>query len=241
VITLSNPADLFSDGFIRINRLRVTADVLGSVKVIGGAGNDLLLVQGITIADFVGGDGDDFLRGGEGGDTLLGGAGNDRIFGRGGGDYLHAGDGAVNYLAGDSGNDRLYGGSGQDTLRGGAGDDILHGGGGNDDLGGGDGHDLLIGGAGPDLLRGNSGNDLLAGADTDDHSTMPDGVDQGMIILLAGWISSRPANHLNPFLVFDNEADLLFGEAGDDDFYTGAGDLTPDFGGGGLGADRRYP
>lgn len=76
----------------------------GSVTVIGGTGDDIVMAN--TGADVVsGGDGKDYLWGGSGNDTLYGGNGDDRILG-------------------GIGDDILDGGTGKDTMTGGAGDDV---------------------------------------------------------------------------------------------------------------------
>ena len=122
-----------------------------SVTVLGGAGNDeVILFDGVashlhcgdgqdtntggTLADVVSGDaGDDTLNGGTGRDTLYGGTGND-------------------LLEGGDQNDRLAGGAGNDTLLGGAARDRMLGGGGDDRITGGTGNDFITGGNGADAF-----------------------------------------------------------------------------------------
>jgi len=116
----------------------------GSVKIIGGSGNDV-------------------LAGNAGNDTIYGGAGNNYLYGGSGNDSLYGGPG-VNRLFGGDGNDALYGGSG--FLDGGAGDDTISAAGGatTTTIYGRDGNDSIIaasstadvtayGGAGNDTIK----------------------------------------------------------------------------------------
>lgn len=108
-----------------------------ALTVLGGAGNDTLIVTGTQAADaitvtLVGGDGDDALVGGAGDEVLVGGRGHDVLIGGEGRDVLIGGDG----------DDILIGGEGRDVLIGGRGNDILVGG----------GRDVLIGGPGSDWI-----------------------------------------------------------------------------------------
>lgn len=121
----------------------IRCDVLGTVRVELGDGDDRLVVNhtapaGLVVrADggagrdelkaidanarntFEGGDGDDVLRSEGGDDTLRGGAGDDQLLGNGGADVLEGGDGA-DRLTGDAcgtpAADVLDGGAGTDTL-----------------------------------------------------------------------------------------------------------------------------
>ena len=142
--------------WINDKKVRATLDglvkdfTLGSVKeikILGGAGNDTIIVNSGSIPAYVdGGAGNDIIRGGAEADIFLGGDGKD-------------------HLAGGGGNDRLEGGAGSDLLFGDAGNDTLLGGDGDDLLFGGDGNDLLIGGNGADALHGGAGNDTLDARD----------------------------------------------------------------------------
>lgn len=128
----------------------VITDRNNSTKIIdGGAGNDIITVDGLAST----------VSGGIGHDTLLGGAADD-------------------LLSGSEGNDGLIGGLGNDVLHGGADDDQLSGGVGHDQLDGGDGNDTLQGDAGNDTLVGGIGDDLLFGGENDDTLVGGDGVDQ---------------------------------------------------------------
>jgi hypothetical protein len=103
-----------------------TSNVMQSMTIDGGAGNDL-------------------LTGGSGNNLLIGGAGHDVLYGAAGNDVLLGGDGNDD-LFGGSGDDVLVGGNGNDYLDGGAGRDLMIGSQDDDCLAGGDGEDILIGG-----------------------------------------------------------------------------------------------
>lgn len=103
-----------------------TSNVMQSMTIDGGSGNDLL----------TGGGGNNLLIGGSGHDVLYGAAGNDVLLGGDGNDDLFGG----------SGDDVLVGGNGDDCLDGGTGRDLMIGSQDNDRLKGGDGEDILIGG-----------------------------------------------------------------------------------------------
>jgi Ca2+-binding RTX toxin-like protein len=107
----------------------------GAVRVDALAGDDLVLLSGLTVdATVDAGDGNDtvsgsnvaaadlVLLGGAGNDVLIGGAGDDRLEGGAGNDVLAGGPGADQLLGGE-GDDRLDGGPGTDSLDGGTGDD----------------------------------------------------------------------------------------------------------------------
>lgn len=87
--------------------------VLGSVRIIGGAGNNM--ASGDTAAQSI------VL--GAGDDTIHGGAGNDTIGSTDGADQLY-GDAGDDVVFGGAGNDLLSGGTGSDRLNGGAGFDV---------------------------------------------------------------------------------------------------------------------
>lgn len=89
--------------------------VVGSVRLVGGAGQNM--VSGDASAQW--------MVLGPGNDILHGGAGNDTI-------------------GSEAGDDQVYGDAGDDTVFGGAGNDILSGGAGSDHLNGGTGFDLAL-------------------------------------------------------------------------------------------------
>ncbi|MBU0747674.1 MAG: hypothetical protein KKB08_17345, partial [Gammaproteobacteria bacterium] len=82
--------------------------VVGAVRVIGGAGQNIAAGDGAA----------QWIVLGEDDDVLHGGGGNDIVGSKGGNDRLY----------GDDGNDTIVGGIGDDHLEGGAGNDILQGG-----------------------------------------------------------------------------------------------------------------
>ena len=82
--------------------------VVGSVRVIGGEGQNAASGDGASQWIVLGAD-DDILHGGAGDDVVGSKGGNDRLYG-------------------DEGNDAIVGGRGNDHLEGGAGNDILQGG-----------------------------------------------------------------------------------------------------------------
>jgi Ca2+-binding RTX toxin-like protein len=156
-------------------------DVLGSqvnalALLDGGDGNDYLYTDrddGVTNADFYGGNGNDLIQGGASkfADYVFGGAGDDIVEqdpnGPGSPDYIEGGMGRDS-LRGEGGNDEIYGGDGDES-----GADItagenstvsdagLFGGDGDDYLDGGRGNDLLVGGLGFDTQVGGTGNDIF--------------------------------------------------------------------------------
>ncbi|MBY0338070.1 MAG: FG-GAP-like repeat-containing protein [Acetobacteraceae bacterium] len=142
-------------------------DTFSSIeRVLGGAGNDNILMgfatTGVTAA---GNGGNDSLAGSAFDDVLSGGSGNDRLIGGNGNDSLDGGDG-VDSLTGGDGNDSLNGGGGDDTVSGEAGDDVMMGGAGNDLLSGGAGVNTLGGGLGDDRFV-LTGNDVVLETDNE--------------------------------------------------------------------------
>jgi Ca2+-binding RTX toxin-like protein len=96
--------------------IRNTIGTVNSIRVTGGAGNNL--INGTEASAFLslsGGNGDDSMGGGSSNDTLTGGNGNDLLLGSGGDDIL----------VGDAGVDTLTGGAGADTFRLALGDSLL--------------------------------------------------------------------------------------------------------------------
>lgn len=101
-------------------------------------------VEMISVAKFLGMEGDD---------TLVASDGDDKI-------------------VGDAGDDVLIAGDGDDLLVGGPGDDILAGGAGDDTMEGNQGDDLIFDEAGADEMNGGNGDDLIFGADILDHAEL---------------------------------------------------------------------
>ncbi|KAL7568409.1 hypothetical protein ACA910_012127 [Epithemia clementina (nom. ined.)] len=147
--------------------LDLTGRETGQDTLIGGAGNDRLVVLGEN----------NVVKGNDGNDVLIGRGGNDVLYGGDGNDSITSGALGGSTLVGGDGNDRLEGGKGgNDTLDGGSGNDILRLAGGRqvaDRLTGGDGDDLfdysaviaylLAGGIGPS--GGDAVTDFVVGSD----------------------------------------------------------------------------
>ena len=97
--------------------------ISGVEEIDGTDGEDIIIVSPTYMSDapdggikLVGGAGDDVLQGGAGNDVLQGGDDDDLLAGLGGDDTLQGGNG----------NDTIYGGLGADTIEGGAGTDTIH-------------------------------------------------------------------------------------------------------------------
>ena len=148
--------------------LQSTYEGVTQIFFDGGAGNDALRLEDVTVSVVAyGGDGDDVLQGGTANDCLDGGSGNDTLTGWAGNDTLSGGSGE-DELAGEDGEDVLYGDAGNDILDGGAGDDTGDGGDGDDLIQGRTEDDTLCGGSGNDQIFGGSGVDTLDGGPDDD-------------------------------------------------------------------------
>lgn len=175
--------------------------------------------------------GNDVVRGFGGDDNIEGGSGNDLL---GGGD-----DDDV--VLGQQGNDTISGGEGDDLLIAGRGDDEVVGSFGDDWVEGNEGDDTLGGDAGADLLIGGRGADEIAGGDDDD--TLVGGIVAGTPLSFEDLKLLRDGTSLAELLDAtddtaltlrdDGDADSLFGGAGDDVLFLGAGDA----GTGGEGID----
>ena len=210
-------------------------------RLAGGAGNDELW----------GRDGDDALEGGAGADRLEGGLGADQLLGGAGMDtvsysgsdkavivYLWEGAGKrghaendviaqVENVLGSVHGDVLGGDDGGNRLDGSGGDDRLSGRGGDDVLEGGAGADRLLGGAGEDTVDYQNSN----GAVTVDlgEGTGEGGYAEGDVITD---IENLFGSDHGDFLVGDDSANYLIGNAGDDvfGFHFGHGDdIIADF------------
>lgn len=170
-----------------------------TITLAGGAGDDILNVDGGGALNIQGNGGDDqikigagaglaatpgspnILRGGSGDDLILGSEASDRIEGDAGDDML-LGRGADDTIYGgslgnasNSGDDRIDGGSGNDTLYGGdEGASVFPGDGSaitrhGDRIFGGTGDDSIHGGAGDDALFGAAGVDTIHAGSGDDY------------------------------------------------------------------------
>lgn len=116
----------------------------GGDKIYGGPGDDIL----------DGGDGDDYIQGNTGADVIYGGAGNDQIFTQG---YLQGYQGQEDTA--DTVN-IVYGGAGDDTISGAQENTFGSGASLHDQLNGGDGNDSIFGNG---VLHGDDGNDYIQG------------------------------------------------------------------------------
>ena len=98
-----------------------------SVRILGGPGDDILSVLGLSVTTRInGGLGADILTGALGNNWLYGGKGIDTLLGNIGVDHLFGGDG-IDSLFGGDGIDFLDGGLGIDILTGGLGADVFRG------------------------------------------------------------------------------------------------------------------
>lgn len=194
---------------------------LGSVSLIGGAGNDTL-IGGSQADSITGNGGNDSIVGNAGADTLFGNAGLDTIDGGAGADALNGGDDA-DTLKGGADNDNIVGGAGNDTIEAGDGNDSMQGNAGNDTIRGGSGDDLIDGGENNDSLYGEDGNDIIYG------QTGDDGISGG-----AG--NDNIIGHAGRDTILGNAGnDTLNGAADDDTIIGGADNDTIT---GGAGADK---
>jgi Ca2+-binding RTX toxin-like protein len=186
---------------------------------------------------FTGTNGPDNIKGGgeadlidllDGDDTALGGGGNDIIQGGEGDDRID----------GEAGNDELFGEQDDDELSGGAGSDVLNGGSGFDRMSGGSGNDTFVLNADADDLDGGDGFDTI-NAQLLGRSLS---LDLGAGRITIGGVTASETGVENA--VGSGTADVLIGDAGDNDLDGGRGDdvLIGEGGNdeltGGRGADR---
>lgn len=244
-ITVQQTGDQLSVNGVRIrvgstNVAQVSAAQVQRITINGLAGDDTVLLNGISIgASINGGDGADIITGGLGNDTITGGLGSDVLDGgRGINTLLESNN--VNFTLSNSllmgnanGTDflsnftlaQLMGGSGNNTLDASAFS-------GSVTLVGGAGKDVLIGGAFADLLQGGTGDDQLFGRGGADRLLGEDGIDQlngeAGDDVLEGGIGNDQLNggDDNDTFVFGGSANL-----GTDTFVVGdnAGTNTLDF------------
>jgi Ca2+-binding RTX toxin-like protein len=224
--------------------LRTSPTTFGTIRLEGGAGNDLLDMEESVIGqdgNLYGGDGEDFVIGSLGTDYLYGGLGDDLLLGSipfsfqpGAGIAFLGGsiDSGIDILDGGQGRDGLYGFNGNDFLYGGEGNDsgsisfVTSGGGGNTagaaGLYGGAGDDFLDGGTGNDRLDGGADNDTLVGGTGND--TLLGGSGNDLIITStliaaglpgAGGVSTANGGDGNDKII-SNGADVVNGGNGID-------------------------
>jgi Ca2+-binding RTX toxin-like protein len=216
--------------------------------MIGGDGDDVLVVGNTATATITGNNGDDIITGGAGSNIVTGDAGNDYIIGGAVSDNIQGGTGSDTILGGSAGSDTLDGGEGSDHITGGAGlngitggagDDIIVGGSGSNTVTGDAGNDNITGGAATDNINGGVGNDtILGGSAGSDTLTGGDGDDTISATAADGSASSGSANITgdagNDIITGGAASDTIDGGAGNDVITGGAGsdDITD-----GTGAD----
>ncbi len=217
---------------------------VGDDKLYGELGDDYLL-GGVGADSIWGGEGKDSIDGGEGNDSLVAEKGDDLIIGGEGDDRIEAG----------AGNDKVYGNEGNNTLYGHDGDDEITAGAGNDVIDGGIGHDNIYGGAGNDNIQGDDrsnnygdyglSNDTIDGGDGDDTIQSDDRYTHGNDSVNGGngndtidsshgidTIHGGDGNDSIRDWANGAEANMVYGDAGDDSIVVAGGELH-----GGLGND----
>jgi Ca2+-binding RTX toxin-like protein len=231
----------------------------GADTILAGSGNDTLVAgSGDDTVDA--GSGNNAIDGGVGSDfvTALGGA--DTILGGGGANTVSAGDGrnlvdmrvsgSDPTAMGDSlvtglDSDTIYGSAGLDTILAGAGANSIDAGAGadtilagvnNDTVLGGSGDDTIDAGAGNNSIDGGVGNDLvtaLGGADTilggGGANTVSAGDGRNLVDMR---VSGSDPLATGDSLVTGQDADTIFGSAGNDSILAGAGANSIDAGAG---------
>jgi len=195
----------------------------------GGAGNDIYLVHGESLAVELAGEGEDTVAAAI--DWILG----DDF------EQLHLLDGAItgtgnglgNTLFGNRSANVLLGAGGDDRLSGYSGGDALFGDAGNDTLSGGDDADTLHGGSGDDSLRGDGGSNHLSGDEGNDQLfagslSLADSLLGGMgdDTLTADGYDSLQGGDDNDTLIALGNKNALFGENGDDHLLGGSLDSS---------------
>ncbi|MEJ6480220.1 choice-of-anchor L domain-containing protein [Nostoc punctiforme UO1] len=235
-------------------------DKIFNVENLQGSIYNDILVAGDEDGHVSGLNGDDILIAGPGDDTLDGGTGNDWV------SYIRATQGVEVHLVEEDGNtdggasgdkllslrnkdddplsinsiENLQGSNFADTLEGDIGSNILRGEGGSDTLKGNDGNDTLIGGVGADFLDGG------ASIDWADYSESPGGVN---VSLLPGAVNTGGHGQGDTFaqavisstvenLLGSDFADILTGDAGNNDINPGLSNFGTDVVDGGSGSDR---
>ncbi len=142
-------------------------NLVTSLNVTGGDGNDFIQNNSNLDATIDGGNGNDTIRGGNGNDVITGGAGNDIITDVGG---------DLNSLDGGDGDDNLWAlGQGMDSLQGGAGNDTLYSiVGGTNTTDGGLGNDRIIA-RGTDNITSDAGDRVVSFQDRGQNVALDNG------------------------------------------------------------------
>jgi Ca2+-binding RTX toxin-like protein len=163
IIGLSEAGGIISINQAGLPLQQVSATGIHLVSVVGGAGNDNINLDNVTIPATVNaGNGNNFVVGGLANDTLSAGTGDDTIIGAA----------FSNVISGGAGNNVLYGGTGNDVINGGPGSDWIYPGGYGLSLYNDPESDTINGGTGTEKLdlAGNADNmtiDLSKGTITD--------------------------------------------------------------------------
>ena len=152
--------------------------------------------------------------------------------------------GYQNHIVGNQQKNTIVGGSKIDLLEGLGGDDVLKGGAGNDVLDGGPGDDSLVGGPGNDTLKGGADDDIIAPGPGQNLIYGGDGVDtvvynednSGIEVLLSKNMVYHPHHGIpdriyevenaigtvfDDILEGDDQDNVLTGNGGNDQLYTG--------------------
>ena len=212
--------ELLINGQLHTGLATVQSSQIGSIRIIGGAGGNLIDLSGVIAADFsfvdptTGQPTSFYVDAGDGDDTILGSFDlNDTLFG---GD----GDDLINFAA-MAPPDPLSSSNRQGnlTIDGGDGDDTLNGADGNDTITGGDGNDTVLAWIGDDVISGGDGDDTLDAYDGADSVNGGDGADS---ILAGSGNDTANGGVGNDTVVGEGGNDSLFG-GGDDDTVIGDG------------------
>lgn len=230
-----------------------TDTILGTLGVVGGAFNDVLI--GSARADWiVGGAGDDNISAGAGNDILVGGSGNDTLDGGAGIDTVGfslslPGAAALNLAVPTSGVTVDLGNTGPQDIGGGMGTDVIRN---IENIGGTIFADVLKGDGNANQISGGGGNDTIYGMGGDDFITVQQNP-SGDTYIQAGEgndyvgggnqfdnINGNQGNDTlhgnagNDWVVGGQDNDFVFGDQGDDIVYGNKGNDTI---GGGDGND----
>jgi hypothetical protein len=221
----------------RINSYQNYFTVTRRTVVYALGGNDYIQQGSFNhVAEFYGGDGDDYLQGYNAGDKLVGGAGRDRINAGQGNNVVWGDRDPVEYgLADTEANRQLLASDGfgaaavyhpqnlpeasfADILSTLTGNDIMYGGPGADSMTLGAGGDYAYGGLGNDTIDGGDGNDRLYGGDGNDRLTGANGND----ILSGGegadWVLGGTGHDV---VIGGGGNDTMTGDAGNDVLFDG--------------------
>ncbi len=196
------------EAFVGIYSVECYARFISSILIHGGAGNDQIKLYLDEVPSW-------------GVYSLPYGA---SVYGDAGSDVLKASNAAGAYLDGGTENDFLYGGAQGDTLVGGAGNDYFHPAGGNDSISGGADYD--------EVDYSDSGNQI----DISQNNAADDADGSGGTDNVASDVEQVDGTKFNDTLRGGSDPSIdyyLFGNLGDDTFFSGAG--RDHFNGGGNG------